>query len=932
MRLPSAILGAWVLTLALAPLAGAVPPQYESPQIHPIAASGDLVSVVNTPDNRLSVFRWQAGTLELEREVRVGMEPVSVAALDGTRAWVTNHLSDDVSVVDVVTGAVLATIPLGDEPADVVFVNDPVDSDSKWAVVSISQENRVIVLDAEPPYDIKATIAIPGEDPRAMAVTPDGTGVWVAVFESGNHTTIVPRAFKDDGPWVGQPGDLPPIVPPLNPALAGAQFPDNGVIVRKVGNDWLDEQNGNWNAVVTWDLLDTDVVFIDVATAVPMLTASATGAGTLLYDLAVDPSGDVWVAGTEANNEIYFEPKLTGEFADNVLTQIDGGTRVPTMRSLNAGSFRGAARVVPADAVALPNEVLYSEASGQGELYVSGIGGQRIAVVDPASGSILRRLTVPEGLTGLTESPDGAALIAVNRFTNTVHLIDPLTGDTGTSVDIGLSGWDPSHEVRDGRRFLYTGAHSLGGDLACATCHPHANHDALAWDLGDPTGDLVQLPPEQNQGVEIIPFHPLKGPMTTQALRGLANTQPFHWRGDRADFTRFNPAFISLMGGDSLSTADMAAYEAFVLSIEYPPNPYRDYMNEPPSSWPNGGAPRTGEQIFLTDNNEFCVTCHALPAGTNQQVFPLEMLSDFGKQPFKIAQLRNLYDRTGFEDYTSSSNTRGFGYLHDGQDDGLDRFILHDALGLQPSEEPHVVAFLMTFDTGTHGAVGMEATLDAATIGDPETTGRFDDLIEVASLGDVDLIAHGTTPEGTRGFRFLTPNAGGTYQSDRAGEIWVQSDFEDAILNEGRVFTFMTVPAGQGTRMGIDRDLDGLFDQTEIDDGTDPASPDATPVAVDPGAEVVAALTRVSSAFPQPFRSRTTVEIYMAQEGVARVDVFDVTGRRVRTLAADRLGVGAHAIVWDGRDGRGVDVSAGVYLVQLRTGGVRHALKVVRID
>jgi hypothetical protein len=33
-------------------------------------------------------------------------------------------------------------------------------------------------------------------------------------------------------------------------------------------------------------------------------------------------------------------------------------------------------------------------------------------------------------------------------------------------------------------------------------------------------------------GVDPI-FHPLKGPMTTQSLRGMANAGPMHWRGDR---------------------------------------------------------------------------------------------------------------------------------------------------------------------------------------------------------------------------------------------------------------------------------------------------------------------------------------------------------------------------------------------------------------
>ena len=36
-----------------------------------------------------------------------------MAAPDADHAWVVNHLSDDVSVVDVVAGTVIATVPVG---------------------------------------------------------------------------------------------------------------------------------------------------------------------------------------------------------------------------------------------------------------------------------------------------------------------------------------------------------------------------------------------------------------------------------------------------------------------------------------------------------------------------------------------------------------------------------------------------------------------------------------------------------------------------------------------------------------------------------------------------------------------------------------------------------------------------------------------------
>ena len=91
----------------------------------------------------------------------------------------------------------------------------------------------------------------------------------------------------------------------------------------------------------------------------------------------------------------------------------------------------------------------------------------------------------------------------------------------------------------------------------------------------------------------------MKGPMTTQSLRGLANHGAMHWRGDRTGandsgsvqpdggifdeqtaFKKFNPAFEGLIGRHAqLTEQEMQAYTDFVLEITYPPNPIRNLDN-----------------------------------------------------------------------------------------------------------------------------------------------------------------------------------------------------------------------------------------------------------------------------------------------------------------------------------------------------------------
>ena len=935
---------AWLTVLGIgscwfAPSILAVPPQYESPHVRPIGVRNDDILVVNTPDNRLSVFDWNAGNPLLVREVRVGLEPVSVTILDDRIAWVTNHLSDDISVVDYQLGVIEYSIVVGDEPANVVFVKDPAGDGSLWAAITLSQEDRVLFVDADYPYTTRASVTIPASDPRGIVASTDSTSVWVAAFASTNETTIVPNDELSTGPWQNLDPPLPPFDPPLNVALPDSLMPENGVIVRKIAGAWRDEQGGDWTSHVPWDLPDKDVFRIDV-TSSPAITRTVKHVSTLLYDLTVDPrNDDVWVVSTEATSQVFFEPKLESTFSRNRISRIPNGSSIPVAHSLNdhiyGAGWPGTQSPLADrdDAVCIPNEVLFSQLSGAPELYVSAIGSQRLVVVDPATGDVTRRLAVPEGLTGLAESP-GTLLLAVNRLTNEIQLVDPNTGLTGTPTAIGKSAFDPTPaQIKDGRRFLYTGSKSGHGTTACASCHPHADMDHLAWDLGNPAGTLSQLDSSDNEGVEVPPFHPLKGPMTTQTLRGLMDVGHLHWRGDKLDFTRFNPAFISLLGGDSLSTSEMADYEAFILSVAFPPNPWRNLANNPPTVL-NGGNPTNGKVIFETHNDGFCTHCHRLPLGTNGLAIPLNLTSGFGNQPMKTPQLRNLYEKVGLDDVTGPNNKRGFGFIHNGRDPRLVDFLSHPETTLLPTQFADVEAFLLTFDTGTHGAVAQQVTVDTGIQSDLLRLARISGLRAAAEAGEIDLIVHGRTADGDRGWRWVGSGSGGTYQSDRMGEIWIHDQFIDDAVAGTTFYTFTGVPAGQGTRMALDRDEDGYYDLTEIDLSTDPADPASAPtVAVGtPGAQTLSALTRVTSAFPQPFRAATRLELYLPVASEAVVNVFDVRGRMVRHLASRWLDRGRQVLPWDGKDERGQDVAPGAYLVQLVTPHGRHSLKVIRLQ
>ncbi|MBN2170655.1 MAG: carboxypeptidase regulatory-like domain-containing protein, partial [Candidatus Krumholzibacteriota bacterium] len=83
-------------------------------------------------------------------------------------------------------------------------------------------------------------------------------------------------------------------------------------------------------------------------------------------------------------------------------------------------------------------------------------------------------------------------------------------------------------------------------------------------------------------------------------------------------------------------------------------------------------------------------------------------------------------------------------------------------------------------------------------------------------------------------------------------------------------------------------------------------------------------------AVPNPFNPSTEIRFGLPADGPVTLRVFDVGGRLVRTLAAERpFAAGAHAVRWDGLDEAGRPASSGVYLYALEAGDARLVGKAV---
>ncbi|MCK5036563.1 MAG: T9SS type A sorting domain-containing protein [Candidatus Sabulitectum sp.] len=83
---------------------------------------------------------------------------------------------------------------------------------------------------------------------------------------------------------------------------------------------------------------------------------------------------------------------------------------------------------------------------------------------------------------------------------------------------------------------------------------------------------------------------------------------------------------------------------------------------------------------------------------------------------------------------------------------------------------------------------------------------------------------------------------------------------------------------------------------------------------------------------PNPFSAQTAISFGLPVSGNVRVNVFDMTGRLVTTIANEDMAAANHTIVWDGTDSNGLTVGAGVYFCRLETAGQVLTQKMLKVQ
>ncbi len=885
---------------------------FESGPVRPLALSpdGSKLFATNIPDNTLEIFDVGVGGLTHTGSVPVGMEPVSVAARTNDEVWVVNHLSDSVSIVDVsgATPVVVRTLLVGDEPRDIVFAG----TGGNRAFITTAHRGQhrthtsisgvtgagdpqlttegvgradVWVFDATglgttlggTPVEILTFFA---DTPRALAT--DGTTVYVAAFHSGNQTTVINETLVCDGFQVSGgsgcgPGAPGGVTGPEDNA-GGAAAPETGVIVKWDGAAWRDSLDRSWNSLVPFDLPDHDVFSINANTLAPSTVPEFDSVGTILFNMVVNPSnGKVYVTNTELPNHVRFEgpgdhggSTVQGRLSESRITVIDPSGPSVVVKHLNqhidyaqlhtdAGANHAAINAqIPHSLATMVQPVVSSDGN---TIYVAAFGSAKIGVLtkaeledpnfgtnfDPVVESADYLDTTGGGPSGLALDETHDRLYVLTRFDNSVEAIDLATGlSAGTHP---LHNPEPQ-EVVDGRPFLYDATISSGnGEASCSSCHIFGDLDSLAWNLGDPDGSVsINNQPSSSVLPPTGTFHPMKGPMTTQTLRGLATHGGMHWRGDRVDgffgtdpcteatgapcnedlsFRNFIVAFEGLVGKEgTISASEMQRFADFILEVMLPPNPVRALDNSLNSD------EQGGENVFfgpVSDTVENCNGCHDLDPAQGFFGSAGEQSFEGEPQNAKVPHMRNMYAKLGMFS-TSGEQVRGFGFLHDGSVDTLETFVSAGVFTLSPGERSDLEAFSLAFPTDLAPVVGQQVTIGPGNFGVADVNSRISLLDTRAGtaftslqLGGVvtecDVIAKTVEGGVAKGYVRLS---NGTYLPDDNGPAISEATLRAKADPGGdaQSITYTCVPPGSGTRMGVDRDLDVLLDGVETNTGT----------------------------------------------------------------------------------------------------------------
>ena len=170
-----------------------------------------------------------------------------------------------------------------------------------------------------------------------------------------------------------------------------------------------------------------------------------------------------------------------------------------------------------------------------------------------------------------------------------------------------------------------------------------------------------------------------------------------------------------------------------------------------------------------------------------------------------------------------------------------------------------------------------------------------------------------------------------TYHTDEVG--WAEVSGEDFFVIDQTVaskdwtlYVFTLTTPENATRMSLRARLqqqatgNAYWDDFAVVEGN-VTKVDGKELVVNPIAY------KLTQNYPNPFNPTTTIEFAIPEDGHVDVAIYNLLGKRMRTLIDRKLNAGNHQVVWDGRDEKGQLVASGTYIYVLNLKNARMVRK-----
>lgn len=152
----------------------------------------------------------------------------------------------------------------------------------------------------------------------------------------------------------------------------------------------------------------------------------------------------------------------------------------------------------------------------------------------------------------------------------------------------------------------------------------------------------------------------------------------------------------------------------------------------------------------------------------------------------------------------------------------------------------------------------------------------------------------------TNSVAYAVGNQGSILRSTDGGATW-QSE-ASGIGNDLRDVAFVDTALGYAVGFnGV------ILKRTQPGDTT----------AIHPVAGTIPQRASLEQNYPNPFNPVTSIGFRIADFGFVKLQIFDLTGRKVKTLVNKKLAPGTYTMLWNGTDSSGKKVSSGIYFYQL---------------